>query len=295
MCRLFGLLGGQPVDARPWLAEGDRSLLGQSNVSKAQVQPDGWGVAWFGSARTPRVEKGTGGAFEPGEVERFREVAGLAKGTVVVGHLRKASNPMHLPRARLIAPENSQPFSSGSDLFAHNGMIPLPRETRPRLGTYESRVRGVNDSEVLFWLFAHHVDQLGDPVAAYDRTVKELGEVWEAAGRPDPGPYTGLNVVYSRGPNELWGFCHWRGEHGSGFRDPDRPYYRMAYRADSKLALVGSEPLDGAGDWRPLENGEYLHAQSAHGLVAIRTGRLTVPVERAGPPTAPAAAGAPLT
>lgn len=287
MCRLFGLLAGEPVAARPWLLDGPSSLLALSNVSEEEAQHDGWGIAWFADRRTPRIEKGTGGAFEPGEVERFRAIAEIAKGPVVLGHLRKASNPLKLPRARLIAPENSQPFSSGSDLFAHNGMIPLPRETRPRLGPFESRVKGVNDSEVLFWLLARRVEETGDPIGAYAGAVRDLAEVWEARGRPEGGPYTGLNILFTRGPNELWAFCHWRGDHGTGFRDGSRPYYQMAYRADSKLAVVASEPMDERTDWRPLANGEFLHAQAAHGLVAVRTGSVPLGDLPAPDPAAP--------
>ncbi len=277
MCRLFGIIGAEPIEAKAWLVDGDRSLLALSRVSEEQEQDDGWGIAWYDSARIPRLEKGDRGAFRPTERERFLAAAERARGHLTVAHLRKASNPMHLPKERLWGPENSQPFTTGSDLFAHNGMIPFPRETRARLGKWEARIKGVNDSEVLFLLFAHHVEELGDPLEAYRQSVRDLVGVWEDRGRPEEGPYSGLNVVYSRGPNDLWAFCHWRGEHGAAFRDPDRPYYRLAYRADSKRVLVGSEPVDGAGDWRSLENGEFLHAQSEHGLVAMRTGALELP------------------
>jgi predicted glutamine amidotransferase len=296
MCRLFGLIGSQPTPAEDWLVGTERSLLAQSNVSGEEAQGDGWGIGWYAEGRTPRVEKGVGGAFQPGETERFREVSKRAHGPVVIGHLRKASNPMNLPHARLIGPENSQPFSAHSSLFAHNGAIPFPRETRAKLGPYEEKVRGVNDSEVLFWLLTRHVDQLGDPAQAFARTVDDLVTVWEEQGRPPAPPYTGLNVLFTRGPGELWGFCHWRGEHGSGLLDHDREYYQMAYRADARHAVLGSEPFDARNDWRSLANGEFVHAQLSHGLVATKTGPIPwvrappVPGESAGraAPSSPA-------
>jgi predicted glutamine amidotransferase len=180
---------------------------------------------------------------------------------------------MRLPHHRLIALENSQPFTHAGMIFAHNGEISFPRATRPRLGKYEVNVQGVNDSEVLFWLLVQHLDAVGDPLAAYVRTVEELDQVWNSVGRPAVGPYSGLNVVFARGPNELWAFCRYRGEHGSRFFDPTRPYYEMTYRADARHVVVGSEPFDsGVSGWTSLPNGTFLHARLDRGLVALKTG-----------------------
>ncbi|MCI4326316.1 MAG: class II glutamine amidotransferase [Thermoplasmata archaeon] len=278
MCRLFGLLGNGVTPAEPWLLDTDRSLLNQSNVTAEEAQNDGWGIGWFTERRTPRVEKGIGGASSPDEVDRFRAAARAAHGPLAIAHLRKASNPLRLPKERLIALENCQPFIHGSTMFAHNGMIPFPRETRAFLGEYESMVKGVNDSEVLFWLLIRHLESDSDPVQAFDGTVADLVRVWREKGSPSGGPYTGLNVLFSRGPNELWAFCQSLGEHGTGLLDRSRPYYQMTYLADAKQLVVGSEPFDGTrNDWRTLPNGHYLYAQSSHGLVAVKTGVLPAP------------------
>ena len=273
MCRLFGLIGGAASPSEPWLVSTDRSLLVQSNAHPEMAQTDGWGIGWYPATRTPRVVRGVRGAYESGDRERFVQTAGIALGPVVLGHLRHASNPMHLPHERLIGPENSQPFSYGSYLFAHNGSVHYPREARALLGKLEPYVQGVNDSEILFYLFVGHLDTLGDPVPAFERTIDDLVRVWNDLGRPEDGPYSGLNVLFSRGPNELWAFCHWRGEHGGGLVDRSRPYYQMAYIADAKQVVVGSEPFDSTrSDWRPMENGTYLQAALSHGLVATKTG-----------------------
>jgi Glutamine amidotransferases class-II len=278
MCRLFGLLGGPVTPPEPWLVSTDRSLLAQSDVTPETRQSDGWGISWFASTRVPRVEKGIGGAYQPGERDRFVAAAKLAKGPVVLGHLRHASNPMGLPKGRLIGLENSQPFVHGSIMFAHNGAISFPRETRPLLGKYESRLLGVNDSEVLFWLLVKHTEALGDPLSAYRRCVTDLVQVWEDLGRPEEGPYTGLNVLFSRGPNELWAFCHSRGEHGGGLFDTQVPYYQMTYSADAKHVVVGSEAFDSSGKgWRPIPNRTYLMAHAAEGLVGVKTGPIPAP------------------
>jgi predicted glutamine amidotransferase len=275
MCRLFGLLGSVLTPAEPWLVSTDRSLLAQSHVSEEKAQSDGWGIGWYEKTRIPKLEKGVGGAFEDSERETYLRAAHRAKGPVVFGHLRDASNPMKLPHERLISRENSQPFVYGSYLFAHNGMIPFPRETRPLLGKFEEQVLGVNDSEVLFYLLVRYVDELGDVLQAYARAVADLRGVWEAQGRPEGGPYSGLNVLFTRGPNELWAFCHWLGDHGKRFFDPSRPYYEMAYSADAKHVIIGSEPFDSQKkEWHSLPNGTFLYAHAAHGLVALKTGRV---------------------
>jgi hypothetical protein len=278
MCRLFGLLGNGVTPAEPWLLDTDRALLNQSNVTAEEAQTDGWGIGWFTERRTTRVEKGIGPASSPEEVDRFRAAARGAHGPLAIAHLRKASNPMGLPKERLIALENCQPFIHGSTMFAHNGMIPFPRETRAFLGEYEPMVRGVNDSEVLFWLLVRHLESDPDPVQAFAGTIADLVRVWREKGSPGGGPYTGLNVLFSRGPNELWAFCQSLGEHGTGLLDRTRPYYQMTYLADAKQLVVGSEPFDSTrSDWRTLPNGHYLYAQSSHGLVAVKTGVLPAP------------------
>ncbi|HTT45670.1 MAG TPA: class II glutamine amidotransferase, partial [Thermoplasmata archaeon] len=152
MCRLFGLLSVQSGSAEPWLVRSDRSLLAQSNVDPERAQKDGWGIGWFLQGGHAHVVKGKEGAFSTGEREHYLRTAAEARGTLILGHLRHASNPLKLPHEKLIALENSQPFENHTTLFAHNGAIPFPEETRPFLGVHEPKVKGVNDSEVLFWL-----------------------------------------------------------------------------------------------------------------------------------------------
>jgi predicted glutamine amidotransferase len=275
MARLFGLLGGRSSSPSPWLTTSPSSLLVQSNSDPAHLQRDGWGIGWYDKTRSPRIERGIGGIYEELEKERFIAASNTAHGPVVIAHIRSASNPMNLPRERLVALENSQPFSFEGSLFAHNGMISLPRETRPHLGKFERNVRGVNDSEILFWLLMRNIEELGDPLTAFTHTRDELVQVWKQHGKGIAQPYTGLNIIVTRGPNELWEFCHYLGEHGTGLCDKRHPFYEMCYRTDAKQLIVASEPFDPSlPDWRPLHNGEYLVGHLDHGLVAVETGNI---------------------
>ncbi len=278
MCRLFGLLTSDEESATPWLTTAPRSLLAQAHVAPDVAQRDGWGIGWFDGRRT-RVEKGAAGAFEAGERERFLRAASDARPPLVVGHLRHASNPLQLPRNELLGLPNSQPFETHAVLFAHNGSIPFPRETRPYLGVHEANVKGVNDSEVLFWLLERHIEETGDPLRGFFHAADDLLRVWRDVGRPATAPYAALNVLYARGPEELWAFCAWTGEHGGHFYDASRPYYEMTYAATPHRVVVGSEPFDATpGTWTAIPNGTYLRARRDGHRVDVTTGPLPMPL-----------------
>jgi predicted glutamine amidotransferase len=277
MCRLFGLLTAEEETALPWLATSPRSLLAQSNVRPEVAQRDGWGIGWYEGRRT-RVEKGVTGAFENGERERFLRAANDARPPLVVGHLRHASNPLGVTRGELLGLVNSQPFETHTVLFAHNGSIPFPRETRPYLGVHERDVKGINDSEVLFWLLERHVEETRDPLRGYFHAVDDLLRVWNDVGRPSTPPYSGLNVLYARGQEELWAFCAWTGDHGTGLFETSRPYYEMTYQATPHHVVVGSEPFDSElGAWTPIPRGTYLRARRDGRRIDVTTGPIPMP------------------
>ena len=278
MCRLFGILSEQAGSAEPWLVRSDRSLLAQSNVDPERAQKDGWGIGWFVNGGRAHVEKGPRGAFLEEERGRYLEAAAAARGTLVIGHLRHASNPLKLPYEKLIALENSQPFENHTTLFAHNGAISFPTETRPFLGVHESKVRGVNDSEVLFWLLYRNTEETGDPLIGYIHTVEDLVRVWEGFHKPAIPPFSGLNVLFARSPDELWAFCLWTGDHGTGLFDANRRYYEMTYQTAAHRVVVGSEPFDGEpGVWKSMPSGTYLRARRGEHRVDVTVGKIPLP------------------
>ena len=288
MCRLLGLLTSQDDAAETWLVRSERSLLAQSHASPETAQRDGWGIAWYTGGGRTHVEKGIRGAFEPSEKERFRMAARSSVPPLVVGHLRHASNPLGLRPEQLLGPENSQPFDTHTVLFAHNGAIPFPRETRPLLGVDEDRPRGVNDSEVLFWLLVRNTEETNDPLRGYAQSVEDLVRVWQGLGRPAIPPFSGLNVLFARSPEELWAFCLWAGDYGTGLFDTTRRYYEMTYQASPRRLVVGSEPFDGdRSGWASLPSGSYLRGVRNGGRVEVTQGRIPLPsaLELGPPPT----------
>jgi len=278
MCRLLGLLTGQDDRAETWLVRSDRSLLRQSHASPERAQRDGWGIAWYTEGGRTHIEKGVRGAFEPSERERFLAAARASSPPLVIGHVRHASNPLGLPPDQLLGAENSQPFDTHTLLFAHNGAIPFPRETRPLLGPYEGRPRGINDSEVLFWLFVRNTDETHDPLRGFAQSVEDLVRVWQGLGRPKVAPFSGLNALYAPSSRELWAFCLWTGDHGAGLLDPSRRFYEMTYRADPHRLLVGSEPFDAERSaWTPLPSGSYVHGVRDGISVELTRGTIPLP------------------
>ena len=277
MCRLLGVLAPEEISARPWLLDSERSLFIQSNANPEMAQRDGWGIGWFDPDGRIHLQKGVRGAFEPREKEHFRLVAGSARSRNLIGHLRHASNPMKLPPEQLLSLQNSQPFEDGQSLFAHNGAIPLPRETRKILGALDAKIHGVNDSEVLYWLLQKHYYDSGDVLKAYDAARQDLVTVWERNGRPAGGPWSGLNVLFAPLPDELWAFCCYVGEFGHNICDDGQPYYQMSYQETPTALIIGSEPFDSHRErWNSLANGEYLHGRIHNGRVLVEKGKLPV-------------------
>ena len=90
--------------------------------------------------------------------------------------------------------------------------------------------------------------------------------------------FSGLNVLFAPSPSELWVFCLWTGDHGTGLLDKGRRYYEMTYRATPHAVVVGSEPFDGEGArWTTLGSGRYLHAVREHGRVEVTVARIPIP------------------
>ena len=119
MCRLFGALSVKPSKYEDFLLDDPCALLVQSNAAKERPQADGWGFAapsdclfWVRS---------TGAAHR--ERKAFESVARGIEAPVAIAHLRRASNPMNLTKAKLRVPESVQPFCAHGWAFAHNGQV----------------------------------------------------------------------------------------------------------------------------------------------------------------------------
>ena len=114
MCRLFGTLSLDPIDASRLTINAPCSLLEQSRVDKKRLQGDGWGIGWFQKDR-PQIIKSPLPIYQ--DLATLNHAITQPEGNVLVGHVRWASNPLKLPREELIGLNHTQPFSEGSWLF----------------------------------------------------------------------------------------------------------------------------------------------------------------------------------
>lgn len=266
------------------LTEAPLSLLYQSRHDPKRHQKDGWGVAWI-DRRQPQVLK------SPRPIYRDRaflkRATRRAGGRALVAHVRWASNPLQLPKSELIGMPHTQPFVSDEWVFAHNGTLYIPREAMAHLGPDAKKIKGRNDSEVLFyWLMKYLKKPLSlgrgegpgveGVVAAIRASVQGLHELWRRCHKRYPlyrNPYHGLNWVLTNG-TYLLTFCY---ATPSGFDQGKalcsrQPYFQLQTRVTPHQVTVTSEPLD-QGTWQPMAHGSLLIAQR-------RGRRITVKVQK---------------
>ncbi|MFA6433089.1 MAG: class II glutamine amidotransferase [Elusimicrobiales bacterium] len=242
-------------------AEGSRSLPKQAAAVKDREQADGWGAAFYSAAGGLEIVKSRGPVSA--EKDRFAQAVDKNRSGLALAHIRRASNPLGLPRKRLINSACTQPFSGNGFVFSHNGTLEIPAEIRSTLGKYEKFVAGDNDSEVLFWQLMKMLDAYGDPATALEMAVKEIRTVWLSVRDRHPRkktPYNGLNIFLSDG-RALWVLCHFTGAAGKeALMTPGWKSGSIAWRKDAGKAIFASEPLDD-GPWREMSDPQLAEAR----------------------------------
>ncbi|PKM98149.1 MAG: hypothetical protein CVU79_04865 [Elusimicrobia bacterium HGW-Elusimicrobia-3] len=278
MCRITAILSVNPSAAEDVLCAGPKSLLAQAGAVKGRYQDDGWGVGCFRGGR-PVVKKSPGPARL--EAGAFKAAARVAVSRVTLAHLRAASNPSGLPRARLIGPANTQPFSAGGFLFAHNGTLFIKEEIRSLLGAYAGKVKGSNDSEVLFWQAVKMLDAYGDPAVALRMALDEIRTVWVSCRDKYPGrrePYRGLNLFLASA-DSLTVLCHYqRQKEGArpALLTPGWEAGRIAWRREKERVVFSSEPADARPGWKKMDDPSLASARLRGGAIKIGFERITL-------------------
>ncbi|KRD04857.1 ergothioneine biosynthesis protein EgtC [Mycobacterium sp. Root265] len=207
MCRHLGWLGA-PVSVSSLVLEPPSGLLVQSYSPRRQkhgtINADGWGVGFFDQGvRRWRSDKPLWGDAS------FASVAPALRSDCFVAAVRSATVGMP------IEPSASAPFSDGTWLLSHNGIV--DRAVLPSSATAESTV----DSALLAaHIFARGMGALGDTVAA--------------VGAQDPGAR--LNILAANGSTLLattWGDT------------------LFSLQRDDGIVLA-SEPYDDDPSWRDI-------------------------------------------
>jgi glutamine amidotransferase len=244
MCRLFGMLSPEPLSARFWLLGAADSVVNQSYRN-----PDGTGLAHYVGTR-PIVEKHPIAAHED---QQFAAEARSAHSHLFVVHVRHATRGD--PR-----PENTQPFSRGNLVFAHNGTINGLEELPGSLGLF----LGNTDSERYFALLHHHIREARDMITSIRKTVNWIEETCT---------YSSLNFLLADG--ESLYALRLPGKEGLFVRHLEaeeelRCLSSYGTRTEGHLSrgavLFASERLDTAPSWRELEPDTLAVANSDLGL-----------------------------
>lgn len=255
MCRLFGF---RSVIA----SQMHRSLVAAENALGRQSErhPDGWGVAYYVDG-APHVTRSATHAFSDA---LFHRVSGVVSSETVLAHVRKATQGGN-------SVLNCHPFQYGRWVFAHNGDIPSFGERRdalmakihPRLRRF---VLGETDSEVLFFIFLSHLEELGGArdVSGVTTALIAMVHVVERIATSAANLLTcivsdGTTMVAHQGGRELYYSTY-------KVRCADReicpslsPHCEAPTTTGAVNHLVfSSEPLHGENVWVPLSKGDVL-------------------------------------
>lgn len=265
MCRMFAVLSSEPVPAYRYFKETEFSLYRQAETGD---QGDGWGIGYYsnGSLTVHKSEKAL--YEDPG----FDSITRPIRSNLFIAHVRKASNPKHLPRSELISQENSQPFYHSGLLFVHNGTLFIPDQVLASLGERRQLVKGVNDSEVLFAYLLQCIDSCGSVEKAFGRIEAGLWDIQRRSGASDRTPYKGLNIMFSDG-KRLYAYERYLGDAGRAICS-ETPVFQLQYRLTDDEFVLASERLTADG-WEHLPNNCLLEAEIVGGKPVIEVMKLS--------------------
>jgi predicted glutamine amidotransferase len=264
MCRLFGQIALKEKNATDFLVDEKFSLLAQSYCDRKRLQEDGWGIAsWSREDREWRISKSEKPIFS--QKNKFKKNIQKNKSQIIIAHIRNASNPKKLQKNELIGLENTQPFYFRNLIFAHNGTLNIPDEIAERLGVYKRKINGVNDSEVLFWLFVKLWRQwrfIKNPEKHWKKVFCHLFEKLRSTWKSIPkkkfkAAYCGLNCIVSDGKS-LAALCYYDAAEGKSLCGQGRPYFEMCYNVLLEKIAIASEPMDESKRWKPIPNRHIL-------------------------------------
>ena len=250
MCRLFGLSASpHRVHVRFWLLDAPDSLVSQSHRN-----PDGTGLGLYDPQNRPVLDKQPLAAYD--DTSYAREARHLSS-TTFVSHIRYATTGEKTP-------ENTHPFTLGSRVFAHNGVLRGLDKVEAELGPDLANVKGQTDSERYFALVTKRIaEHDGDVAAGVADAVS-----WIA----DNVPVYSINFVMTDA-DELWAF-RYPGTHRlyvlereAGGPHGNRPlthssttlHVESEHLSRHPAVVVASEPLDDHPGWRLMDVGELVH------------------------------------
>lgn len=173
MCRLTAYVG-PPASVATLVYGGSHSLERQSWAPKelltGSVNADGWGVVWY-SQGEPRRLADTRPVWQE---QDLRDVLQVHEATCALASLRNASPGLPVDRSGLL------PMIRGRWSFILNGFVPgfRTRHMRPLRSELPDHLyatlEGVSDSETLFLLALHVMEQGATPAEALRAVARRV-------------------------------------------------------------------------------------------------------------------------
>jgi glutamine amidotransferase len=227
----------------------DQSL--HSRMGAETTNGDGFGLGWYGTGEGPGVFH----SIEPAWGDaNLRHLAGHIETPLFLAHVRASSGTA-------VQQTNCHPFSHGSWLFVHNGLIndfhAVRRELMLALDAPSfAAIEGSADSEVIFHL-ALGFGLEEDPIAAIETAI---GFVEDTLSLAAIEPAVQASIGVSDGAS-LWA-VRYSSEHKSRtlFRSEDVDTVRRLYPENTRVQqlregdhIVVSEPIaDLPGAWHEI-------------------------------------------
>jgi glutamine amidotransferase len=253
MCRWLAY-SGSPVSLEDLLYKPQNSLVVQSRHSRLGAETtngDGFGIGWYGAAKTPGLFKSTDPAWND---RNLRELCAQARSRRVFAHIRASTGTP-------VQQSNCHPFRHGNWLWMHNGSLSGFREMKRDLAMdvradLYPEIEGSTDSEHLFYLALTYGLEEDPPTAV----AKAVGLVERVAATHQIHFPVQMTVATTDGET-TWAFRYSsEGRSRSLFHSTDVGTLRAQYPENPLLQdlsedarLVVSEPLgELQGAWQEV-------------------------------------------
>ena len=253
MCRMIGYISVDKISPIKYLYDSECSLYVQAVKGK---QKDGWGLGYY-IDNTLKVIKDPHTVYK--KKDNFLKIINSVKSDLLIAHVRNASNPRNLPHEKLISYENTQPFFYKNYVFVHNGTVRVV-EIENKLGKYKGLVKGVNDSELYFYLFIKYLEEEKSVPEALKQTEKTMWDTFKEIDREIKNPFSSLNMIFSDG-EKLYAFNRYQELYDKkSICYGDAPIFRMTYLYNGNILVVASERTND-DKWKLMDNNELLIAE----------------------------------
>ena len=248
MCRLLAYLGAE-ISFYELILSPQHSLEKQAwqpkELRETKLNADGFGFGWYLDINQPARYRQ---AIPIWNDANLQDISKSLQHKLCLAMVRSATDNLGIHHS------NIQPFRYHQWLFQHNGYIQdfsktARREIRQILHhEFENNIQGNTDSEYIFALFLHFLQQLKEPVIALIETINTIKEIINDNSAL-------LNIMLSDGQQII------ATKHAINGLCPTL-YYGLSindFPANSQLLV--SEPLNDDSNWQAIEDNKLLVIQ----------------------------------